>query len=71
MRLSWILVLATLSCATLRDDKTVCEEDRGLRCMAGTKCELDKARGFQVCQCESATNTGPDGNPTLNSPPAR
>jgi hypothetical protein len=66
---AWLLALCA-SCATLKDDKTVCAEYRDLRCAAATRCGLDRARGCQVCRCESVTGeVGPDGNPTVNSPP--
>lgn len=66
----WLLLLALCaSCATLKNDATVCAEYRGLRCVAGTSCELDRARGCKVCRCDGVAGaTGPDGNPTVNSP---
>lgn len=65
----YLLLIAMLSCATLKDDKTVCAEYRGMRCLAGTKCTMDKARGCQVCHCENVGQDGPDGRPALSPPP--
>jgi hypothetical protein len=48
-----------------KDDRTICAEDRGQRCLAGQTCAMDKQRGCELCQCRPAGNTGPDGNPTL------
>ena len=62
-----LLALASLSCATMKDDQTVCAEYRSMRCMAGATCHLDKSRGCKVCQCESVSGApGADGNPTVN-----
>ncbi len=54
MRLRVFLLLAVASCATLRNDATVCAEYRELRCAAGTSCSMDQARGCKVCQCAKA-----------------
>jgi hypothetical protein len=71
MRAAVAAVLAALSfaCAHGKDDKTVCPEYRGQRCLAGQQCVMDKDRGCQVCRCEGVTQTGADGNPTLPEPP--
>ena len=67
----WLLPLLALSCAHLRDDRTVCAESRGLRCLTRTVCAMDSARGCQVCRCEAATATGPDGKPMPPGPAQR
>lgn len=61
--------LLALGCAHVKEDKTVCAEYRGMRCLAGAVCAMDKARGCQVCHCESVAPQGRDGNPTLSPPP--
>ena len=70
MRGALVAVLAAVSfaCAHGKDDKTVCPEYRGQRCLAGQQCVMDKDRGCQVCRCEGVVQTGPDGNPTLAEP---
>ncbi len=61
-----VLVLALAgACAHGKDNRTICAEYRGQRCLAGQTCTMDKQRGCEVCQCRPAANTGPDGNPTL------
>ena len=63
------LLALSLGCAHVKDDKTVCTEYRAMRCVAGAVCAMDKARGCQVCHCESVAPQGRDGNPTLAAPP--
>ena len=58
---AWLLC----ACAHAKDDRTVCPEYRGQRCLAGQTCTLDKQRGCEVCQCAPATNVGADGKPTV------
>ena len=59
-RLLLALSVACASCATLKNDATVCAEYRDLRCAAGTDCSLDRARGCQVCQCARAFSVQPE-----------
>jgi hypothetical protein len=63
MRIAILLIFAALACAHLKEDKTVCAESRGLRCLTREICAMDEQRGCQVCRCESAMNLGPDGKP--------
>ena len=66
MRIALALLLAaSFACAHGKDDRTICPEYREQRCLAGQKCALDKVRGCEICQCESPSSTGPDGNPGL------
>jgi len=64
-----LCLLALCACATLRNDTTVCPEYRELRCATPVRCELDRARGCKVCQCESAAPQGSDGKPGLPPKP--
>jgi len=49
-----VVALAVAACAHVKDDETVCPEHRDLRCMSGTDCAMDRARGCRVCQCQPA-----------------
>jgi len=69
MRLLPPLLAALCACATLNNDKTVCPEDRDLRCATQVICSMDEARGCQRCRCEAAAPQGPDGKPGLPPPP--
>ncbi|MGZ6123348.1 MAG: hypothetical protein ACXWLR_00205 [Myxococcales bacterium] len=69
MRVLLLVLCALCSCATPKGDQTVCPEYRGLRCATRISCSMDRARGCQVCQCESAAPQGPDGKPGLPPPP--
>ncbi len=66
MRAFLAAALLLCACAHGKDDRTVCPEYRGQRCLAGQTCTLDKQRGCEVCQCAPATNVGADGKPTVN-----
>ncbi len=66
-----MLLALLLGCAHLRDDKTVCPESRNVRCLTREVCAIDEARGCQVCRCEAASATGPDGKPALPNPDQR
>lgn len=51
--------LSLAGCATLKNDRTVCPEYRGMHCATRPECSMDQARGCQVCQCQpAATNDG-------------
>jgi hypothetical protein len=53
----WVIVLmigCLAACATMKNDTTVCEEYRELRCMTDTECSMDSTRGCKVCRCASA-----------------
>jgi hypothetical protein len=63
MRMATILLLAAAGCAHLKDSRVVCPESRGVRCLTREICAMDEARGCQVCRCEAAAATGPDGKP--------
>jgi hypothetical protein len=45
--------LAGASCAHQQKDRTVCPEYRNMRCVAGSRCSMDHARGCRVCQCDA------------------
>ena len=62
---SW---LASASCAHHQKDRTVCPEYRELRCVAGTRCSMDQARGCRVCQC-APFDQPPEGPPDDNAQP--
>ncbi len=66
-----MLLALLLGCAHLRDDKTVCPESRNVRCLTREVCAIDEARGCQVCRCEAAAVTGPDGKPAPPGPDQR
>jgi hypothetical protein len=65
-----MLFALTLSCAHMRQDKTVCPEYRGMYCATAPECSFDQSRGCSVCQCSPA---GADQNGGLPSglPPDR
>lgn len=71
MRSAALLLVLALGCAHLKDDRTVCPESRNLRCLTREVCATDAARGCQVCRCEAAAVTGPDGKPAPPSPEQR
>jgi hypothetical protein len=60
--------LAGGSCAHHQKDRTVCPEYRKLRCVAGTRCSMDHARGCRVCQC-APLDQPPEGPPDDNARP--
>lgn len=66
MRAVFAALVLLCACAHAREERTVCPEYRGQRCLAGQTCALDKQRGCEICQCSPATGVGPDGNPTVN-----
>jgi hypothetical protein len=65
MRIASLLLLFGTACAAVSQDRTVCPESRDVRCLSRTFCAMNEARGCQVCRCESASTTGPDGKPAL------
>jgi len=42
------------------NEKDLCPESRGLRCVTGTDCSRDAARGCSVCRCSNPYPTAPD-----------
>jgi hypothetical protein len=52
------------ACAPMARNTTVCPEYRGVRCMTGTRCSMDRTRGCEVCRCEKAYLDGD----TIGSP---
>lgn len=66
MRVFLAAALLLCACAHGKDDRTICPEYRGQRCLGAQTCAIDKQRGCEVCACKG-TNIGPDGKPTVNS----
>ena len=64
------MLAALAGCATMKNDKTVCAEYRGLRCASAPECSMDMARGCQVCQCSPAVQ-GQEGGLPSGVPPDR
>ncbi len=63
-----VLAAASLAgCATMKGDKTVCPEYRGLHCATAPECSMDQARGCRVCQCQAADRS--DGRLPTGVPP--
>jgi len=46
-----LLAAGATGCATVKGAETVCPEFRDLRCLSGTDCVPDRARGCLVCRC--------------------
>jgi len=65
-----LLLLALCACAHLKEDQTVCQESRDVRCLGRTACTMDAARGCRVCRCEAVSTEGPDGRPQPPPPPS-
>ena len=60
MRRSLLALAIALAPACAMNDKDLCPESRGLRCVTGTDCSRDNARGCSVCRCSTPYPTGPD-----------
>jgi len=57
-RLLALLPLALLLGCAL-NEAGLCPESQGLRCVTGTDCTSDRARGCRVCQCSNPYPTAP------------
>lgn len=68
MLVALFLVTCAGSCATLKNDTTVCPEYRNLRCAGHTYCDMDKARGCRVCRCQALDSENADPPPDDSRP---
>ena len=50
-------LVGVLGCAL--NESGLCPESKGIRCVTGTDCASDAARGCRVCQCSNPYPTAP------------
>lgn len=55
-----LVLFGLVGCAaSLKNDSTICEEYRSLRCITAPECSMDQRRGCRVCQCSPVNRQNP------------